>query len=361
MKLSRQILWIFLLIAGVGKAQAQFTETREFQKRFAVTPQTSIEIANKYGKIELVTWEKDSVVIDVKMKVEEKKMDRLDKTLDNIDFDFTDSPHYLIIRTIVDKNRSQLESEFLKFKETLLQTDGSIEIDYKIWMPASNPLKIENKFGDVYIDDHKGPVEISLSNGKLKAHDLKNKTNINLNFADASINTMESGLITTNYSDLYLKKTKDIRINSKSSEIEINESQSLIIDSRRDKFRLRQTGTIDVSASFSSLRLNHLANKGTFRLSYGDLEFENIARDFSDIYIESKSTDISMYFHEECAFNFELTSTKADLFLGSNLHTIDKDLNDNTEYLKGYFNKETNGDQKLHINATSGDVSIFSN
>lgn len=363
-KLSRQIVWILLFTAVAGGAKAQFTETRDLQKRFAVNAETSIEITNKYGKIELITWDKDSVVVDVRMKVEEKKLNRLDKKLENIDFDFTSSTHYLIIRTIVDKNRSQLESEFLKFKETLLQTDGSIEIDYKVWLPPTNPLKVENKFGDIYIDDYNGPVEINLSNGKLKAHDLKKRANINLNFADASISNLLNGRVTTNYSDFYLKTTKNLRINSKSSEVEIIEAGSLTIDSRRDKYRLRMANEVEAEGSFTSFRLNQLTGRGTFRFSYGDLELEKVVADFSDLYIESRNTDISLYFNPESTFNFEITATKADIMLGPNIETETReyiDEKDDTRQIKGYFNKKTDAEQKLHINATSGEIDIFSN
>ena len=362
-KLGRQVACIFVLILIAGTTKAQFTETREFRKRFAVHAETSIEITNKYGKIEFVTWNKDSVVIEVKMKVEEKKLNRLDKTLDNIDFDFTSSSHYLIVRTIADKNRSQLESEFLKFKETLLQTDGSIEIDYKVWLPATNPLKVENKFGDIYIDDYNGPVEINLSNGKLKAHDLKKRSTINLNFADASINSMPNGRITTNYSDFYLKTTKNLRISSKSSEIEIIEAGSLILDSRRDQYRLRMADQVEAEASFTSFRLNQLTDRGTFRFSYGDLELEKVAADFTDLYIDSKNTDVSLYFNPESAFNFEITATKTDVTLGRDIEAESKDYineKDDTREIKGYVNKKTTGKRKLLINATSGKVGIFS-
>ena len=42
--------------------------------------------------------------------------------MDEIDFDFTDSQHFLIVRTRVGENMSTLEKEFLKFKESLLQS-----------------------------------------------------------------------------------------------------------------------------------------------------------------------------------------------------------------------------------------------
>ena len=362
-KVSHLLIGLFITIATIGTANAQFTETREFQKRFAVNPGTSIEITNKYGTIELITWEKDSVVIDVRMKIEEKKVSRLDKTLDNIDFDFTSSTHYLIARTIVDKNRSQLENEFLKFKETLMQAESSIQIDYKVWLPASNPLKIENKFGDIFIDDYDGPAEINLSNGKLKAHNFNKKATINLNFADASISELVSGRLTTNYSDLYIKNAGSLHISSKSSEIEIIESKELNIDSRRDKYRLRMTDKIEVEGSFTSIRLSQLIDRGTLRVNYGDLEIEKIDPGFSNIYLESKNTNIDLSFNPESHFNFELTETKADLKMGREITIEDKVLineKDNTNKIQGFFGKKSEEDQKLYINAISGDLSIFS-
>ncbi|MGQ8336566.1 DUF4097 family beta strand repeat-containing protein [Sunxiuqinia sp. A32] len=364
-KLSRHLIFILVaLLAGSVTAQAQFTETKEFTKRFKVTPGKSIEIANKYGKIELITWKKDSVVIEVKMRVEEKKSTKLDKALDNIDFDFTESQHYLIARTIADKNRSQLESEFLKFKETLLQTDGSIEIDYKVWLPATNPLKVENKFGDIYIDDYEGEAEISLSNGKLKAHNLNAKTTINLNFADATINSLSYGRVESNYSDIYIKQGNQIRYSGKSSEIEIIEIADLTVDSRRDKFRIKQIGLLEADANFSNIRISDLLKRATLRFTYGDLEIENTAVDFENIYIESKSTDINLFFSTDSNFGFEIRETKADLDLTREMDVQERkeiDSKDGTTRLKGKFGTDTEVDEKLYINALSGKVTIETN
>ena len=363
-KVSCLIIVLLFMVAGTRTANAQFTETREFTKRFAVKPETRIEISNKYGKIELVTWTKDSVVVDVKMRVEKKKATQLDKTLDNIDFDFTNSTHYLIIRTIADKNRSQLESEFLKFKETLLQADGAVEVDYKIWLPANNPLKVENKFGDIFLENYNGPAEINLSNGKLKADSFSKRTTINLNFADASVNNLSNGRITSNYSDIYIKEAGNLNISGKSSTIEIIESDELVISSRRDKIRVRLADKVEAEGSFSSIRLSQLTDRGTFRINYGDLEIEKTASDFSNIYIESRNTDVSLYFSTESHFNFELTETKANLNLGREITVADKKLvneKDGTNRMEGHFGKKTKEEQKLYINAISGSVRVSGN
>ncbi|MDO9614393.1 MAG: hypothetical protein Q7J86_07680 [Bacteroidota bacterium] len=116
-----QVLIAGFFILTSLSVNAQFSETREFVRRFKIQPETRIDITNKYGRIELNTWKKDSVVIQFRMEINEKKPDKLKKTLDNLDFYISNSQHYLIVKTQVDKYRSQVESEFLKFKETILQ------------------------------------------------------------------------------------------------------------------------------------------------------------------------------------------------------------------------------------------------
>jgi hypothetical protein len=196
---------------------AQFTESKQISKRFKISPETRIEITNKYGNIKINTWEKDSVVFDIKIKVEDKKLSRLEKQISGIDFDFINSQHFIIARSKVGENRSTFEKEVLNFKETVLQADGKIEIDFTVWMPKTNQLKVENKFGDIYVDDFVGDIDINLSNGNLKAHDFSGKTNLKLSFGDATINQLKTGKLDCNYSEVYIKKADKLQIVSKSS------------------------------------------------------------------------------------------------------------------------------------------------
>ena len=106
------------------------------------------------------------------------------------------------------ENRSGFEKEIANFKESVFQSDGKIEIDYTVWMPKTNQLKVENKFGDVYIDDYSGEIEINLSNGNLKSHDFEGKANLKLSFADATINQMKTGSLDCNYSEVFIKESR---------------------------------------------------------------------------------------------------------------------------------------------------------
>ncbi len=343
---------------------AQFTETKNISKHFKVSKDTRIEIANKYGKIELNTWEKDSVVIDVDIRVEEKKLSRLEKAMDEIKFDITSNQHFLIFRTSVGENRSAIEKEILRFKESLLQTDGNMEIDYTVWVPETNQLKVENKFGDIFIGDYSGEVEIDLSNGNLKSHDFNGRLELTLNFADATINEMKNGRLDCSYSDVYLKKAESLRIISKQTNYEILEINTLDAESKRDKFRIRLADLIDAKGSFSNFRINELTDRLTLRTEYGDIDVEKAAPDFSNIFIESRSTDINLYFPQNTNFGFEITHTKAEVNFCREMNIEEEkqlDENEDKTEIKGSFNKQSDNNTRLFINATSGDINVFSN
>ncbi|MDX1284917.1 MAG: DUF4097 family beta strand repeat-containing protein, partial [Draconibacterium sp.] len=309
-----KMIWYFVFTCWLmpNLAIAQFTETKEMTKHFKVTPETQIEISNKYGKVEINTWDKDSVVIEIKIRVEEKKLSKLEQSIKNIDFNITDSQHYLIVRTDVEKNKTGLGREITRFKESLLSSDGNIQVDYTVWMPDKNELKVENKFGDIFIGDYLGEVEINLSNGNLKAHDFEGDLSLILNFADATINSVAKGRLDCNFSELYVKKAESLRIKSKSTDFEFGELKDLNAESRRDKFRIRIADLVDARSSFTNFRINELTDRLNIRSEYGDIEVEETAQDFSNINIESKSTDINLYFNESSNFNFEIIHTKSD-------------------------------------------------
>lgn len=365
MRTKRKILSLTagLLFLIPVLSHAQFSETREFEKHFKIQPTTRIEITNKYGFIELNTWKKDSVYIKVEIKVEEKKLDRLEKTLDGIDFDFTNSPHYLIVRTLVGETRNQLENELIKFKESLLQAGGNVTIDCKVWLPDNHELRIENKFGDILMGDYSGAVDIDLSNGKLRAKSIKTKLNLNMNFADATIGNVVNGKIYSNYSDIYIKESGVLRFDSKSSTIEILQSTRVDVDSRRDKYRIRLINQIEGDGNFSSFRISNLMKSAKLRTSYGDIEFENVDPKFENIYMESRSTDVSLSFDTDSKFNFEVTESKAALDFGREvkiLNTTELDPKDKKNKHKCSFGEKSTSADKLIINAVSGDISIQS-
>lgn len=350
------ILAAFCLIS-LG-SNAQFTETKQIHKSFAVLPETQIDISHKYGKIDINTWDKDSVIIDIDIRVEEKKLSKLEESLRGIDFNITNNEHYLTFHTEVEK-KGMLSQEFQKFKESVLSSESNIEIDLAIWLPKTNELRVENKFGDIYIDDFDGEINISLSNGNLKAHNFSNKLDLKLSFADATVNKIEEGRLNCNFSDVYIKHANSVKINSKSTEFEFQNIVDLNAISRRDKFRIRKVEIIDAESSFSHFRIDELTDRLYIRSNYGDIEVEDANREFSKMNIESRSTDVELYFTEDSQFNFEILHSKAEIDFGPDVEVIkEEEVKEKQTKISGAYANKSEDEIKLDIKATGGDITI---
>ncbi|MBN2635195.1 MAG: DUF4097 family beta strand repeat protein [Prolixibacteraceae bacterium] len=352
---------ILLFLLGLPQLVfGQLKISRESKMQFAVEPETRIELTNKYGKIEMNTWKKDSIAITIEIKVEDKKLSRLEKSMESIDFDITNNRHFVVVKTVVGGNMGTLSKEFIKLKETVLQTGGNMEINYTVWLPNTNNLKVENKFGDVSIGDYEGEVEINLSNGNLNAHDFTGKTNLILSFADATINQMNSGTFNCNYGDVEIEKAESLKIVSKSSDFEIDEIANLETDSRRDKFQLQLAENIDAVGNFSNFTLEKLINRATLRVEYGDIEIESVDPGFSSIYIESKSADIDLSFSKDSKFKFDITNTKSETTFCNEISIANEEMINEQEgkvRLFGNFGAESEN-EKLNINAVGGGIVI---
>lgn len=358
-----KLMWCFVLVCWLlpNLAQAQFTETKEINKHFKVSPETQIEITNKYGKIDIKNWDKDSVLFEIKIKVEEKKLSRLEDAVRGIEFDITDNDHFVIVRTNVDNNKNSLGKEIKRFKQTILKSDGNIQVDFTVWMPNTNALKVDNKYGDIYIGDYHGDAEINLSNGNLKAHSFYGETKLIMNFADANINSIKQGQLECNFTDMYIKQAELLQITSKSSDFELNKIKELNAKSRRDKFRIREIDILKNKSTFSIFRIDKLNKEIIYRAEYGSIELEKAAPDFNNIFIESKSTDINLYFNPEISFGFEFTLSDLEHDFCDEVN-IDKEevLDENAKKIKssGYYGNNNKAPKKLDISAVEGELKI---
>jgi hypothetical protein len=63
-----------------------YSEKREKGKSFKLKGDITVQISNKYGNINVIPWEKDSVRIEVSMSAQSKQAAKVVKILSTIDF-----------------------------------------------------------------------------------------------------------------------------------------------------------------------------------------------------------------------------------------------------------------------------------
>jgi len=296
------------LLAGIlfsGAAEAQYYEkSRHISKAFSVESETEIQVSNKYGTVHLKPWDKDSVRFEIELVVKAKKESKVDKIFNYIDFSFTATNYYVIAQTEI--NKSTFWTEVSDAANALFSADNKAQIDYTVYYPRNNTLKIENKFGNIYTTDHSGNLEIQLSNGDLKAHDLVGETILNLEFGNASIHRIANGNLSINYSEINLEDADVLSINSKSSTFYLGQVSEMIIKSRRDKFNIKHVGTINGESSFTNYKIEESIKTLVLKTEYGEFFLENIAPQFHLLDMNSNYTDIKLGFPKSLSYSLEI-------------------------------------------------------
>jgi len=302
------LLWISV---ASGNIYSQvYSESKSISKSFAAREDILVDITNKYGKIHVISWPKDTVKFDIDIKVKSNNAARVNRTINGIDIDFTSSGYYLVAKTIINQKYNSVIDEIVNIAENILVGENEVSIDYRVYLPENVNLKIDNKYGDLFLDDMKGNVSINLSNGDLKANRFLGTSDIDISFGDASIYSVKKATMTISYSDLKIKNANDLDIESKSSEINIDKVISMNIKSKRDKYKINKASNLFIDAYFTDIVVDELSKEFNSSATYGYIYLEFIERGFSFINISSEYTDVDLFFAEGTTYDLDINHSK---------------------------------------------------
>ncbi len=302
----KRLLILAALMLGTLAAAQDHTDKSSVRRSFPATIETTLEIQNKYGKIQVATWDKDSVAIEVDIFLTESSSSKLRKLKEGIQIDFTGTKDYIVAKTVIESESGRLASELKSIGNTISGSNKRVEINYMVHLPAHMDVVLNNKFGDIYMDDLDGQADITLSNGVLKANRLMGNATLSLSFANGMIKALGSVNLKLSYSDLVLDEVSQLDLVSKSSKLNVDSVNVLKIDSRRDKLYFKHVEYFYGKSNFTQVWIYDFLRESDVYMKYGELTIEHVMPDFSKIYVESDYTDLSLYFDKATTLEFDI-------------------------------------------------------
>lgn len=354
---------ILILLMSSHSLKAQYTDSKALAKGFKTSRNSMVEITNRYGDIHIETWDKDSISAEIKVDVSENSMGKLHDKLRSINFNINQSGQYIIVNTMVGSEKNVLINEFKRFKENIGVNDSKVEITMRIKMPNTLNLRLNNKFGNIYLEDYQGDLNIDMANGKLMAQNLKGFTNLKISFGTAIIQSVDGANLEVNFGKLNLSSGQRVRISSKTSDIDILEIGQLNLNSSRDSYHIRQVNEMDVDAGWTDFDLGEIKKKGSFRINYGILNLEKFQSSIERLYIDSRSTKITLFTNYQQDILFEIVSNK-EIRLPMESRLDSKEVlaqEDKTTRYTGRTgnNLGENAATRLFIKSESGEISLI--
>jgi hypothetical protein len=349
------LLIIALLLFNLSLSAEEVT--KEFHKEYTPGTNTTLELHNRYGDVVISSWDKDQVVIDVKVTVTLPSKEKAEKLISYIDVQFTENQDLILARTVIDD----------KFSFTGWGGDSrKFSIDYNVRMPAKMALTLANRYGNTKINELTGLVDLDIKYGNLTAGRLtrgseKPWNSLNLAYGKGSIEEAGWMNLTIRYTgNLDITKSTAILLDSKYSKLALGETSSLLGESKYDNIRIDKIKNLDLENGYSDVNIGSLASKLKYEGSYGSFAIDKIPAEFESVDLETRYMGVKLGIAENASYELDGHVRYGGLkYNEDNFKFNQRIVENNSTTVSGVVGKEESPKSKVKIEASYGTVRLY--
>jgi hypothetical protein len=344
------ILTIFLVSQTLHAQEV----TKQFHKEYTAGSK-ALNISNKYGDVTIESWDKDQIIIDVKVTVEMSSKEKAQKFLDLIDVQFNESSDEILAKTIIDD----------KFNFSGWGNNRRFSIDYTVKMPVKTNLALANRYGNSEIDELRGLINLdikygNINIGKLTRGNVKPLNKITLAYGKGSVE--ECGWL-----DLYQRyvgsmevdKSQAILLDSKYSKLQLGEASSMVGESKYDNLNIQTINNLVLENGYTEINIGTLTKKLTYNGSYGSLTIDRIPSGFESLDTDTRYMGVKMGIETGASYKLDASVSYGGLKYDENeFRNTRRIIENNSTEISGTVGKEENPFSRVNVRASYGTVRL---
>ena len=336
---------LILLVAILFASQA-FAEktTKKVYQSFDINSVKALNISNKFGNVYIDDVRSDSVVVDVDIWVDGLPEDKAKALLNKIDVSIHQDGGTVYAET-------SITSDF--------KTRQTFSIDYHISVPADRDLTVEQRYGNVSMNNLTGKGNFEIKYGNLTAKKLNSPAlSIDLAYSKAEVDETKDLTTQLRYSKLFLTKGQKLTVDSRYSVVKVDSCDYLKTESRYDNFDLGDLNTLIAESMYTNIKANQLNTLLKLDNGYGDIKIDKIPAGFESINITNKYASIKLGIAPEASYYLHGEVQYCNL-----KHPDSNRLNrmkENTSYeVDGVIGNESAPNAKVDISSRYGSISLM--
>jgi hypothetical protein len=350
------LLLLFPLIASANIDDKKHEKSKTIKKEYKVNADAKVAINNKYGNLNITTWDKNRVEIEVTITVKGDDLDRIEDKLAGIDVEFETSSSLIYAKTRFEKE--QKSWSFWKKNDNI-----SYQINYKVKMPKTNTVDLNNDYGSIYLDNLSGKADIKCQYGKIYVGELfGNNNNINLDYCSSStIAFMKSGNINVDYSKITIEESENLKVNADYSTLKFDKVGDLNFNADYGSIAVDEATNVNGNADYVSMRFGTIKKNLIIDTDYGAISVKRLVKGFEHVKIDGQYAGIKIAVDSDAVFDFELDLQYANFKGEDDKMEFYKKISKTTKkYYEGKFGKG-NSNGSIFIRSLYGGVSIKEN
>jgi len=331
-----------------------YEKTKTIKKEYNVNANALLRINNKYGNVDVISWDQNRVEIEVTITVKGNNESKVIDRLKRINVNFTNSSSEVSAKTILENSSNSW------FKSN---NNMNYQIDYKVKMPVTNSANLNNDYGTISLNEIKGKASINCDYGKIIIGSLFHEENsINIDYtSDSEIEFMNGGRINADYSKFRVTKAKNIDLNADYTDSVFENVEALDFSCDYGSIEVENANDIDGSADYLTMRFGKIYKNLSIEADYGSIKIEKMMKGFESIRIHSDYVGIKIGLDDDVAFNFTAKLSYGGFdYNGDDITYLKKIVKSSSKYYEGFVKQENSGGN-VEISSEYGSVKLYNN
>lgn len=350
------LLFLFpvLMLANNPKLNGKYTKEKKIEKQFDVTPNTLLHIDNRYGNVDITTWNQNRIEIEITMTTNGNNEEEVANRLDDISVAFNTSSNHVSAVTQISNKRSGWSF----WRNT--SSNVNMKINYTLKMPLSNNLEIKNDYGAINLNELNGNLSLSCDYGSFIIGNLNGENN-QLLFdytKNATIAYVKQAHIQADYSDFSIEKAHSIDYKGDYSKALFHQILTkLHFNADYGKLTVGQATQVKGKSSYLPTTFDAISHQLELDASYGKITLGSLAESFKKVAIQAEYTSVTIDFNSQAAFDFFVNLSYAGFKASPEFNYFLKDVQNSSRTFKGYYGAKNSGNI-IEISSSYGGVNI---
>lgn len=341
------IIAVILLLPAFTCPAQTGVKSSVIKKEFIVGQDVKLNIETSFGKVHCNVWDKNLMTIQVLVNVQAKNDKEAERILNQIEPVISGNSSVVDIITKIGNTGSSGKTT-------------NFSIDYTINMPRSTTLSLNNRFGDVYIDEITSPARINIEYGNLTINQLTNPaSDITLKFSNGTINSVGNIRLNLEYSTLKTKNGGDINSKTRFSTLNLGGISNLLLDSEYDTYTVEKLKSLTGSGKFSAINVDEILQRIDMEVEYGGLDVEAIGNAFTRINVIASFNNISLGIPVSASYTLlaDMNFGECRFPKGSAVKVTEKSFT--SKLFSGSVGSSANPTAKVTIKGKNSDVKLY--
>ncbi len=350
-KISLALLFLGGLLTAPLQAHSLAEYTKTIKREFDITANGTTSLSNKYGRVEVKTWNRNRVKIDVTIVVNANSEKNAQEVFDRIDIAFNNAPNYV-------KAVTNIQPANKGFWNWAGGNKTDFQINYEVFLPATNNLELAHRYGDAFVAEMTGTVTADLKYANTKIEGVGDGSDIILAYGNGSLVRALDLNADLSYAKFNIAEARDVNIESKYTQVSIEQALDITCTSKYDDYKIgsvrdfRNEGkydninigaadNVEVNSKYTQVNVDEVRRSLDLDLAYGGSN-SCLARGFSQASLIGSYSDFKICVNRDDNYQIDASASYAGIDYPRGLQVTYEIEKSSSHELKGYRGDEGN-------------------